>query len=509
VIDGAGPGALTARELPGYLEALEVALRDERDPVRRGAVLIRLADLVIGIGRSIDQETIVAAAERVTKLRPPLIDEAGRELAAAIRAHCTSQAVKTRRWVLIASGDQRIKTVLNFALTQSDREIMEAAGRSEILQALSRYPVELVVLDPFLPDADPRQLILEIKQQSLARAVSVLVVAPDDTVARAEWRRLGASGFVDASLLATVATAELDQVEGDDVVIVERDDPDRLARAALGERLDQLAKGAAQESAVALVEARVLAGNGVAGGSIPPSARRTVTRLLHDALPPAVLVAHWRDDEFLVLWPETPLPAATSDLKKSLDALAASPLEIEAGKQARVGASAGIVSNRGYPDRSVVGAAYLRLLKAQAAGPGVVVGDEQAPANRNQRLILLGEDDLLTARILIHRLTKEGFEVVHRSSGTELIEVAETIAPALAIFEIKLPGMDGFELLSKLRRLPAYTDVPVMLLAAIQSEEQTLRALESGADDCLGKPFSPRELIARVQGALRRRGKRA
>lgn len=125
-----------------------------------------------------------------------------------------------------------------------------------------------------------------------------------------------------------------------------------------------------------------------------------------------------------------------------------------------------------------------------------------APASRN---VLLVEDDDMVASILKHRLGREGFEVLHFSDGVRALSAVEGKPLALAILDVKVPGMDGFELLTRLRGSPDAARVPVMMLTAQGAEQDVVRGFELGADDYMVKPFSPAEVMARVHRLLQRK----
>jgi len=119
--------------------------------------------------------------------------------------------------------------------------------------------------------------------------------------------------------------------------------------------------------------------------------------------------------------------------------------------------------------------------------------------------ILLAEDDSLTAKLLIYRLTREpGFEVTHCPDGLDALAKAQEESIDIAILDINMPGMDGFDLLSRLRQMPRYADLPIAMLTALGSERDVVRGLELGANDYIVKPFSPTEVIARVRRLLGR-----
>ena len=115
--------------------------------------------------------------------------------------------------------------------------------------------------------------------------------------------------------------------------------------------------------------------------------------------------------------------------------------------------------------------------------------------------VLVVEDDANVAEVLSRYLRREGFVVTCLDDGLEALEVALAAPPDLAVLDIMLPGMSGLELC---RRLRAAVDIPIMMLTALGEEADRVVGLELGADDYVTKPFSPREVTARVKAILRR-----
>jgi two-component system response regulator RegX3 len=115
--------------------------------------------------------------------------------------------------------------------------------------------------------------------------------------------------------------------------------------------------------------------------------------------------------------------------------------------------------------------------------------------------ILLVEDEAVLRHSLAFSLEQEGLTVVAAEDGVSALELAERERPDLVVLDIMLPGLDGWEVCRRLRRSSA---VPVIMLSARGSEIDKVLGLEMGADDYLTKPFSTRELIARIRAALRR-----
>ena len=116
--------------------------------------------------------------------------------------------------------------------------------------------------------------------------------------------------------------------------------------------------------------------------------------------------------------------------------------------------------------------------------------------------ILIVEDEHAVARGIQYALQQEGYEVTVARSGEEGLDIATHQAPDLVVLDVRLPGMDGFEVLRRLRAAGSKT--PVLVLTARDDEVDKVIGLELGADDYLTKPFGLRELMSRIKALLRR-----
>jgi two-component system KDP operon response regulator KdpE len=115
--------------------------------------------------------------------------------------------------------------------------------------------------------------------------------------------------------------------------------------------------------------------------------------------------------------------------------------------------------------------------------------------------ILVCDDEPQILRALRITLRNEGFDVIPAATAGEALDAAALRAPDAAILDLLLPDGNGIDIT---RRLREWTGLPILVLSAVGEEEQKVRALEAGADDYVTKPFSPRELVARLRAALRR-----
>ena len=117
--------------------------------------------------------------------------------------------------------------------------------------------------------------------------------------------------------------------------------------------------------------------------------------------------------------------------------------------------------------------------------------------------VLVCDDEPQIARALRVVLREAGFDVVLAATAADALDRAAVSLPEAAIIDLVLPDDDGVEVC---RRLREWSDMPLLVLSALGDEENKVRALEAGADDYVTKPFGPRELVARLQAALRRAG---
>jgi DNA-binding response OmpR family regulator len=123
-----------------------------------------------------------------------------------------------------------------------------------------------------------------------------------------------------------------------------------------------------------------------------------------------------------------------------------------------------------------------------------------APASTLPRVLVV-DDDATVSDVLMRYLTRAGFQVAYAADGIAALAEAAANPPDLIVLDLMLPGMDGLSVCARLRRT---TQVPVIMLTALGEERDRIAGLEVGADDYVTKPFSPRELVLRVQSVLRR-----
>jgi DNA-binding response OmpR family regulator len=123
---------------------------------------------------------------------------------------------------------------------------------------------------------------------------------------------------------------------------------------------------------------------------------------------------------------------------------------------------------------------------------------------RERPVVLAADDDEDILELIAFRLEHSGYTVLQARDGEEALDLARTLRPDLAVLDVMMPKIDGFEVTRRLRQDDSTTRMPIILLTARTQEADVQRGFDAGADDYIRKPFSPQELRARVQAILGR-----
>lgn len=414
--------------------------------------------------------------------------------------------------ILIVDDDQRTLEVAREALRSPDLEVVAAHSAAEAEELLHGAPVNLILLGLVLPDADGRAVLARLGEHAPTANVPVLMLAEEIGASpKEECLGLGVTDFlekpIDPSALASAISTTLERVSSEHPHPL-RDHVTGLAnRAAFVDRyLSDVTEGlaAGQEVVVALLDLDGLEQINTAWG------RETGDRVLAhtgqtlaDVFRDTDVVARWREDEFAVLLHGVDLLAASRLLAKAQAVLTTSPLRIADDMELTATFCGGATSaGPGTTLDEAVAQAERALVHAKRRGVSrVVTSDEEFP--EAPAAVLIAEDDRVSAALVRHRLVRAGFTVLHEGNGADALAAAQQHAVDLFILDIRMPRMDGFELLRALRALPRYADTPILMLTSLGREEDIVRAFHLGASDYVTKPFSPVELLARVQRLLR------
>lgn len=409
-----------------------------------------------------------------------------------------------RQRLLIIEDDPEIQHILSVVLAAEDREIVPVETAAEAKSVLESQDVDLVVLDLILPDADGRSLLSELRAGRSTAAIPVVVTTaragPD---VRQDCYTLGADAFIEKPF-------DPEKVAADIGVQLER--RATAEREALTDPLTGLLNRAGLEAACADSGAEYGLGVIQLDGFGERSERwgwdkaerivREVARGLREAIPEEFELGRIGGGDFALLAPGADLEVVRLLASEALDIVKGMSIEDVADEEPLTATIGVLTAGPGDPLEQSLETARQRIFQARSTEGDQVVAEDPITATRGH--VLVAEDDEISATILLHRLQKEGLDVRRFDNGQDAFDDAHRETPILVILDVKMPGLDGFEVLERIRKDPRFASVPVIMLTSMGHEADIVRAFRMGADDYILKPFSPTELSARVRRLLTR-----
>lgn len=505
-------------ELLALLDVLEVVQAGLKDGSAEAfSSLQRLLQALHGIARRYPslrlRQALQAISGHAHRNDPNALEQLLKQLTDVVAAlqEIIEQMAIPESHLLLIEPDEETAALLQTMLTGPGRTVSVARTAAEARNLLQQTPATLIIMELNLPDEDGRNLLLWLRGRSLTASTPVIILSDrTEPHVKAECYALGADAYFEkpfdpVNFMATV-TAHLTHH-----TVRHGVDPltGVLDRAALEEAFLHARKVYPPDRfpiCIALIDFDNLqAINRRHGPDLADAVLQQGVQLLASVLRPSDLIGRWTSDTFCVLFLNTPLEEAMRCLERALMALRQTPFQGHQGQPFFATFSACVLQVRPSHDSlaQLVAEAQRCLERLGDRRQGRLITPETTITPEKRRVLVV-EDDEDIATLIHYRLTRDGFEVVHFANGREALTWARQNVADLVILDLKLPGMDGFELLHHLRQLPAYTATPIIILTCLNQEQHVLRGFELGADDYMVKPFSPVELSARVRRLLER-----
>lgn len=418
-----------------------------------------------------------------------------------------------RQAVLLVEDDPLVRDVIQQRLGAPNRDLYAAKTIAEAEAALADHEMSLILLDLKLPDGDGRDFLTRLRERSSAAAIPVFIVSGRcESAVVTECFALGADAFfekpVDPLVIATAVASRLQrsadltqQASADPLTGL----PNRSAFANAFHRATRLASRARENLAVGMLDVdRFKSVNDIYGHEMGDRVLKRLAAVVSKSLRASDLLARWGGEEFAVFFPNTEVDEARLAITKALKAFREEKFTTKDGRVLQVTFSAGVARVKsGATVEQAIDDADRYLYLAKAAGRDQVLTEEDKVTDI-KRCVLLVEDDELTASVVKHYLKRDGFKVIHAKDAQGAIAATKDNPISLITLDVKIPGMDGFELLQRFRKVPSLHQVPVVMLTSAGRQEDIVRGFQLGADDYILKPFSPRELLARVHRFLQK-----
>ena len=414
--------------------------------------------------------------------------------------------------ILVVEDDPIFCTTLQATLRAAGRRIEAVGTAAEARARLALGSIALVILDLILPDGDGRNLLLEIRSDPRTAGIALFVVSARlGAQTKGECFALGADAYFDKPLdlqAFSVAVGARLERQTDRAQVARRDPVTGLAnRAAFLESVIHLRAKSPEGTIFSLAVLDLDHFRWVEetwGRQFADSVLRRAGVRLQMSLRQASCFARWDGAEFIALFVGRSAAAAGQAVEQALDSLKRVDFRQGREQPLTLTFSAGVADV--LPEQSiedVLAAADRLRYVAKAAGRCRVVSREDA-GSVPARKILVAEDDPDIVRLLTRHLQREGFDPLVYRDGVQALAAFPDSGAALVISDIEMPGLDGLGLLQDLRAHPAGRHLPIIMLTAMGDENYIVRAFELGADDYILKPFSARELTARIRRLLRR-----
>jgi two-component system, cell cycle response regulator len=433
------------------------------------------------------------------------------ELIARLRA--TRSPAIDPTTILIVEDDRLTARILADALTADGRTVRIAGSARQAEKVIREQEIGIILLDLVLPDGDGRDFLTRIRMTPATRAVPVIVItARKDAVSQAECFALGADALLAkpvqpavlvAAVLAQLAHATERRLEG-------REDgltglPNRIAFMDALERTIPLAQRNNQPLALAMIDLdHFKSVNDSHGHAAGDEVLRVCAQTIGKMLRSSDYVARWGGEELCAFFPDTSAQGAVRAMEKALAAVRA--LEFRSGAAIfGITFSSGVAAlQHGGTVVDLLEEADRLLYVAKASGRNRIISpaDEADPPKPRALLV---EDDLAVASAVKRLLEREGFDVAHFADGTGVVSATQAEHFTIAIIDLDLPVIGGFDLVKKMRTMATAAKLPILFLTGSDEEDDIVRGFEVGANDYLVKPFHARELIARITRLLPKR----
>lgn len=510
---GKTPPDARAQELSAYLHALDVLTEALREgEVRAGAALVRMGRALELGSASADEPELRSVAVELGRGAPDELLDTAEKLRAAIHARLQEWVSRpgetdTGFSVLIVDDDPVQARLLEATLKNADREVTSVDSVAAAKEKIGRESIDLVVVDRMLGDGDGHELLVNIRSQPAHSNVPVMVLSANASDADVtEAYALGADAYLSKQtspkVIAAAVSAHLSRAAQRKQAVLRDPDTGVRTRTVFLEAYEHQAHLSTRRGAPLTLSAisidrfrRLVDLHGTEAGRRVAGA---VAQVIRSDTRSSDIVGRWGSDVFVVAFPDTDVGGAQIALSKLWDGFAKLRIPLPAGAAAAVTASGGIVGlwEAAGDTGGQVERVLRRLTMARRAGRGRVVTSDD-PTVRSKMPVLLIEDDELTAELIVHRLEREGFDVIHFEHGADALAAANDLDVVLAIVDVSMPGANGYEILLRLRETGAYASVPILMMTQ-GPDAQTARAFRLGATDVLRKPFAPSELLARV-----------
>ena len=417
--------------------------------------------------------------------------------------------------ILLVEDDPEMAKLLKKHLDSQGYTVEHAGNASVFHDKVQEQPFSLVLMDVSLPDADGRNLLVELKQQGDLAHIPVMIMSGRGSSIRAECLALGADQVFDKPLDLHALTAAVSErlktkrlMESQAFFDPLTGLPNRAALYQNYRRYLALAQRHNKPLSIGILDIdhfKLI--NDTWGHPAGDKVLRDLSTLLAESLRESDVVARWGGEEFVLLLPDTPLQNAWQVIDSLREKVAAQAFETPDGHGLNLNFSGGVASVRlrSTLEESVARADHALYTAKQEGRNCVVAQPENGFGTEPPIRLIIADDDALVLSSLRHFFQTPPFTLETLSKQLPDLAVLQEHPPALLLLEICSLQREDFAWLKALRKNPHFHAVPVLVLAGYGHQVALDTCLNLGVDDYILKPFSPSELQARILRLLQTR----
>ncbi len=501
--------------LTSRIKALQLALDELGESGEAQESIRRIAHSLKGSAKMYGYPEIGEFAHTVEETSLEDLPEKTRQLLTRLEALQQSKDAKaTIAHILVIDDDPLITHLIKSVLENAGHQVIVAASAAQARLEMQQQKYQLIILDLLLPDADGRNFLVELKETSAYCSIPVFILsAKTSTATKSECLALGAEVYLekpfDPDELVNLVEKKLHQQKE---ISRERDtDPVTrlLNRAAFHEKYHEYQIAYEETDQTFVITLINIDQLDKINQQYSPAMGTQVIRYLGQKLAAYYqekeLLARWEGGEFIGLFfgsEESQVAEKLQYLQEQFSQYKFTTPENESFQSSFSAAVAEFNWQTDHEDAYVE--LKKRLVTAKKRRRGQIITSQEYTQPLPLR-IFIAEDDELISSIVKHRLIREGYEVTHAEDGKSAWELLQQdSAFTVIILDVKMPEMNGFEVLKNLRKHPDLEDIPVIILTSMGKEQDIVHGLELGANDYILKPFSPVELLARIQRFLKK-----
>lgn len=402
-----------------------------------------------------------------------------------LSSHVPTPIVAQQAVILVIQKDQSLSFILEHALTEQKYQVVTTTMATEAWKALESRPFDLIITDLVLPDIDGRVLVNELRARTETQNTPIVLLASPTAMQTLTPQLLPVDQIIEKPF-------QIEQIMQEVQSLLQK----ASSRPVHEPAVDNTLLPDLPELQAHLLELKqgqhyLLRLNFLKKTQEAPSIRmfsafiKDLKYYLHVTYTPAWL----KNGQIVVLIPQTSQQEVLEYLRALVLHYQESP--IFAPFQFQVAFQA---VNTDSLEQQI--AQIDQLFFLPESEPAIFM---KQPLSEKKPSILLADDDPLIASIICFRLAQAGYEVQHLTSGDKVLPSLQESLVKLVILDIKMPGLDGFSVLKQLRQYYTSAELPIMMLTSLGNEQHIVEGFRLGTNEYLTKPFSPDELLSRIQ----------